>query len=158
MGANMAATWLKCSGPGYRLGAVAIEVADRPIDHDFDPKQPERRGNGWMLDDQRPTMRASTNRALGVDVGETDYRISERQADGFGQGSARQRESNRASVLGRAIDEMRVAGSQRGSAATERQKLSTDFADFADLKTRHLLICEICENLRIAILGTARRI
>src|SRR5207249_4756790 len=27
-----------------------------PIDHDFDPKQPERRGKGWMLDDQRPTL------------------------------------------------------------------------------------------------------
>lgn len=27
-----------------------------PIDHDFDPKRPERRGNGWMLDDQRPTL------------------------------------------------------------------------------------------------------
>jgi hypothetical protein len=27
-----------------------------PIDRDFDPKQPERSGNGWMLDDQRPTL------------------------------------------------------------------------------------------------------
>jgi hypothetical protein len=27
-----------------------------PIDLDFDPKQPERRGKGWMLDDQRPTL------------------------------------------------------------------------------------------------------
>src|SRR5439155_15928347 len=27
-----------------------------PIDHDFDPKQPERRGTGWLLDDQRPTL------------------------------------------------------------------------------------------------------
>jgi hypothetical protein len=27
-----------------------------PIDHDFDPKLPERRGQGWMLDDQRPTL------------------------------------------------------------------------------------------------------
>jgi hypothetical protein len=27
-----------------------------PIDYDFDPKQPERRGHGWMLDDQRPTL------------------------------------------------------------------------------------------------------
>jgi hypothetical protein len=27
-----------------------------PIDHDFDSKQPERRGHGWMLDDQRPTL------------------------------------------------------------------------------------------------------
>jgi hypothetical protein len=27
-----------------------------PIDLDFDPKQPDRRGKGWMLDDQRPTL------------------------------------------------------------------------------------------------------
>ena len=27
-----------------------------PIDHDYDPKQPERLGKGWMLDDQRPTL------------------------------------------------------------------------------------------------------
>jgi len=27
-----------------------------PIDLDFDPQQPDRRGNGWMLDDQRPTL------------------------------------------------------------------------------------------------------
>jgi hypothetical protein len=27
-----------------------------PIDLDYDPKQPERRGKGWMLDDQRPTL------------------------------------------------------------------------------------------------------
>lgn len=27
-----------------------------PIDLDFDPNQPERRGKGWMLDDQRPTL------------------------------------------------------------------------------------------------------
>jgi hypothetical protein len=27
-----------------------------PIDLDFDPKQPGRRGKGWMLDDQRPTL------------------------------------------------------------------------------------------------------
>src|SRR6202040_3296039 len=27
-----------------------------PIDRDFDPKQPERTGKGWMLDDQRPTL------------------------------------------------------------------------------------------------------
>jgi hypothetical protein len=27
-----------------------------PIDHDFDPKVPQRRGNGWLLDDQRPTL------------------------------------------------------------------------------------------------------
>ncbi|HKB35040.1 MAG TPA: hypothetical protein VKD72_01215, partial [Gemmataceae bacterium] len=34
-----------------------------PIDHDFDPKQPERRGNGWMLDDQRPTLTMTYPRA-----------------------------------------------------------------------------------------------
>jgi hypothetical protein len=27
-----------------------------PIDLDYDPSQPERRGYGWMLDDQRPTL------------------------------------------------------------------------------------------------------
>jgi hypothetical protein len=27
-----------------------------PIDLDYDPKQPERTGYGWMLDDQRPTL------------------------------------------------------------------------------------------------------
>jgi hypothetical protein len=27
-----------------------------PIDKDYDPRQPERRGNGWLLDDQRPTL------------------------------------------------------------------------------------------------------
>src|SRR5262249_5255315 len=27
-----------------------------PIDRDFDPKEPEKRGRGWMLDDQRPTL------------------------------------------------------------------------------------------------------
>src|SRR5262249_20859135 len=27
-----------------------------PLDKDFDPKDPEKRGNGWMLDDQRPTL------------------------------------------------------------------------------------------------------
>jgi hypothetical protein len=27
-----------------------------PIDLDFDPKNPEKRGYGWMLDDQRPTL------------------------------------------------------------------------------------------------------
>jgi hypothetical protein len=27
-----------------------------PIDHDCDPGQPQRRGKGWMLDDQRPTL------------------------------------------------------------------------------------------------------
>ena len=27
-----------------------------PIDHDYDPQHPDRRGRGWMLDDQRPTL------------------------------------------------------------------------------------------------------
>ncbi|HEX3151004.1 MAG TPA: hypothetical protein VHR66_23190 [Gemmataceae bacterium] len=27
-----------------------------PIDLDYDPKQPDKRGFGWMLDDQRPTL------------------------------------------------------------------------------------------------------
>jgi hypothetical protein len=27
-----------------------------PLDRDFDPKKPEERGRGWMLDDQRPTL------------------------------------------------------------------------------------------------------
>lgn len=27
-----------------------------PLDLDFNPKEPERRGNGWLLDDQRPTL------------------------------------------------------------------------------------------------------
>ncbi len=27
-----------------------------PIDLDYDPKNPDRRGFGWMLDDQRPTL------------------------------------------------------------------------------------------------------
>jgi hypothetical protein len=27
-----------------------------PLDLDYDPKSPEKRGNGWMLDDQRPTL------------------------------------------------------------------------------------------------------
>jgi mono/diheme cytochrome c family protein len=50
-----------------------------PIDHDFDPKQPQRRGNGWMLDDQRPTLtltypRAGENEPLSrILVGAYDY-------------------------------------------------------------------------------------
>ena len=27
-----------------------------PLDRDYDPKKPEKRGRGWMLDDQRPTL------------------------------------------------------------------------------------------------------
>ena len=50
-----------------------------PIDLDFDPKQPERRGNGWMLDDQRPTLtltypRPGANKSLTrILVGMHDY-------------------------------------------------------------------------------------
>src|SRR5262249_45766102 len=50
-----------------------------PIDHDFDPRHPDRRGKGWMLDDQRPTLtltypRAGVNPPLTrVLVGMHDY-------------------------------------------------------------------------------------
>jgi hypothetical protein len=50
-----------------------------PIDHEFDPKQPERPGSGWMLDDQRPTLtltypRAGANDSLTrILVGMHDY-------------------------------------------------------------------------------------
>ena len=27
-----------------------------PIDLDYDPAKPQKRGYGWMLDDQRPTL------------------------------------------------------------------------------------------------------
>jgi hypothetical protein len=50
-----------------------------PIDHDFDPKQPERLGSGWMFDDQRPTLtltypQAGVNPPLTrILVGMSDY-------------------------------------------------------------------------------------
>src|SRR5213079_3275738 len=50
-----------------------------PIDLDFDPKQPQKRGRGWMLDDQRPTLtltypRAGSNELLSrLLVGMFDY-------------------------------------------------------------------------------------
>lgn len=50
-----------------------------PIDLDFDVKQPERRGFGWMFDDQRPTLaltypRAGANPELSrILVGIHDY-------------------------------------------------------------------------------------
>jgi len=50
-----------------------------PIDHDFDPKNPERRGKGWLFDDQRPTLtlthpRAGANGSLKrILVGMHDY-------------------------------------------------------------------------------------
>jgi hypothetical protein len=50
-----------------------------PIDFDFDPKNPDRRGFGWMCDDNRPTLtltypRAGTNKSLKrILVGMHDY-------------------------------------------------------------------------------------
>jgi hypothetical protein len=50
-----------------------------PVDLDYDPKNPEKRGHGWMLDDQRPTLtltypRAGTNTSLTrLLVGMSDY-------------------------------------------------------------------------------------
>jgi hypothetical protein len=50
-----------------------------PIDHDFDPREPQRRGKGWMLDDQRPTLtltypQAGANESLTrLVVGMYDY-------------------------------------------------------------------------------------
>jgi hypothetical protein len=50
-----------------------------PIDLDYDPKHPERRGQGWMLDDKRPTLtltypRVGVNPPLGrIRVGMYDY-------------------------------------------------------------------------------------
>jgi len=50
-----------------------------PIDLDYDPKNPERRGFGWLLDDQRPTLtltypRAGVNTELiRILVGMYDY-------------------------------------------------------------------------------------
>jgi hypothetical protein len=34
-----------------------------PIDLDFDPRQPARRGRGWLIDDQRPTLTMTYPRA-----------------------------------------------------------------------------------------------
>ncbi len=50
-----------------------------PIDLDYDPAQPDERGFGWMLDDQRPTLtmtwpQSGTNESLSrVLVGMYDY-------------------------------------------------------------------------------------
>jgi Hydrazine synthase alpha subunit middle domain len=50
-----------------------------PIDLDYDPNQPEKRGRGWVMDDQRPTLtlthpRAGTNASLSrIVVGMHDY-------------------------------------------------------------------------------------
>ena len=55
-------------GPdGNKIKVAALTDEDRraivrwidlgcPIDLDFDPKEPQRLGHGWMLDDQRPTL------------------------------------------------------------------------------------------------------
>ncbi|MBY0232581.1 MAG: hypothetical protein K2W96_25150 [Gemmataceae bacterium] len=43
-----------------------------PLDKDFDPKRPEERGKGWMLDDQRPTL-ALTVEGKRLLVGMHDY-------------------------------------------------------------------------------------
>jgi hypothetical protein len=56
------------AGPdGTKIKVAPLSAEDRltlvrwidlgcPIDLDFDPAQPERRGNGWMQDDSRPTL------------------------------------------------------------------------------------------------------
>jgi hypothetical protein len=50
-----------------------------PVDKDFDPQQPERRGGGWMFDDQRPTLtltypQPGANAELGrILIGMHDY-------------------------------------------------------------------------------------
>jgi hypothetical protein len=50
-----------------------------PIDRDYDPKTPEKRGYGWMCDDQRPTLaltypRAGANEELSrILIGVHDY-------------------------------------------------------------------------------------
>ncbi|MDY3554074.1 hypothetical protein R5W24_003191 [Gemmata sp. JC717] len=50
-----------------------------PIDLDHDPKSPEKRGFGWALDDQRPTLTIQTPRAGGneplerIRIGMHDY-------------------------------------------------------------------------------------
>ncbi len=65
---------------GKKIKVAALTDEDRltlvrwidlgcPIDLDFDPAKPDKRGFGWMLDDQRPTLtltypRAGVNEAL----------------------------------------------------------------------------------------------
>jgi hypothetical protein len=50
-----------------------------PIDFDYQPENPTRRGFGWMCDDKRPVLtltepRRGTNRTLdGILIGMTDY-------------------------------------------------------------------------------------
>jgi hypothetical protein len=78
-------------GPGgKKIKVAALTDEDRrtivrwidlgcPIDLDYDPKQPQNRGKGWMLDDQRPTLtltypRAGVNEPLTrILVGMHDY-------------------------------------------------------------------------------------
>jgi hypothetical protein len=62
-----------------RLSLVRWIDLGCPIDLDYDPKQPEVRGYGWMLDDNRPTLtltypKAGTNPPLTrIIVGMHDY-------------------------------------------------------------------------------------
>jgi hypothetical protein len=59
---------------GRKIKVAALTAEDRmtlvrwidlgcPIDLDYDGKQPERRGSGWMLDDNRPTLTLTHPRA-----------------------------------------------------------------------------------------------
>jgi len=62
-------------GPdGQKIKVAALSAEDRltlvrwidlgcPIDLDYDAAQPEQRGFGWMLDDQRPTLALTSPRA-----------------------------------------------------------------------------------------------
>jgi hypothetical protein len=62
-------------GPdGQKIKVAALTDEDRrtlvrwidlgcPIDLDYDPQNPQRRGFGWMLDDQRPTLTLTSPRA-----------------------------------------------------------------------------------------------
>jgi hypothetical protein len=64
-----------CAGPdGKQVKVAPLSDEDRltlvrwidlgcPIDLDFDPERPERRGRGWMLDDNRPTLTLTYPRA-----------------------------------------------------------------------------------------------
>jgi Hydrazine synthase alpha subunit middle domain len=57
-----------CVGPdGQKVKVAPLTAEDRltlvrwidlgcPIDKDFDPRDPQKPGRGWMLDDQRPTL------------------------------------------------------------------------------------------------------
>ncbi|HEY7311699.1 MAG TPA: hypothetical protein VH643_20220 [Gemmataceae bacterium] len=78
-------------GPdGKKIKVAALTDEDRrtiarwidlgcPIDREYNPKEPQKRGRGWMLDDQRPTLtlaypRPGANEALTrILVGMYDY-------------------------------------------------------------------------------------